>query len=163
MNKHKKYGFTIIEVVLVLAIAGLIFLMVFIALPALQRNQRDAQRKRQAQDVGASIARWVANNRGATSSTRAYVATLVDQGYIKEDEMRDPSTGELPTPIESALGGGLYVNYQSLGAGEYGVDPGGYCQNNVPIDISGAGNYASQVLVFGLEGGGWICASTIMK
>ncbi len=38
-------GFTIIEVVLVLAIAGLIFLMVFIALPALQRAQRDSQRK----------------------------------------------------------------------------------------------------------------------
>ena len=38
-------GFTIIEVVLVLAIAGLIFLMVFIALPALQRSQRDTQRR----------------------------------------------------------------------------------------------------------------------
>ena len=40
-----KQGFTIIEVVLVLAIAGLIFLMVFVAFPALQRNQRDAQRR----------------------------------------------------------------------------------------------------------------------
>ncbi|MBR3323388.1 prepilin-type N-terminal cleavage/methylation domain-containing protein, partial [Candidatus Saccharibacteria bacterium] len=39
-----KRGFTIIEVVLVLAIAGLIFMMVFIALPALQRSQRDTQR-----------------------------------------------------------------------------------------------------------------------
>jgi len=44
-SKTGKRGFTIIEVVLVLAIAGLIFLMVFIALPALQRNQRDTQRK----------------------------------------------------------------------------------------------------------------------
>ena len=44
MNKHKqKQGFTIIEVVLVLAIAALIFLMVFMALPALQRSQRDTQ------------------------------------------------------------------------------------------------------------------------
>jgi hypothetical protein cdiviTM7_02704 len=51
LNKNQnltKKGFTIIEVVLVLAIAGLIFLMVFLALPALQRSQRDAQRK---QDV----------------------------------------------------------------------------------------------------------------
>ena len=31
-------GFTIIEVALVLAIAGLIFLVVFLALPALQRS-----------------------------------------------------------------------------------------------------------------------------
>lgn len=44
MAKTKK-GFTIIEVVLVLAIAGLIFLMVFIALPALQRSQRNTQRE----------------------------------------------------------------------------------------------------------------------
>ena len=36
-NINSKKGFTIIEVVLVLAIAGLIFLMVFVALPALQR------------------------------------------------------------------------------------------------------------------------------
>ena len=45
LNNQTNKGFTIIEVVLVLAIAGLIFLMVFIALPALQRNQRDTQRK----------------------------------------------------------------------------------------------------------------------
>ena len=44
--RNSKKGFTIIEVVLVLAIGGLIFLMVFIALPALQRSQRDAQRNR---------------------------------------------------------------------------------------------------------------------
>jgi prepilin-type N-terminal cleavage/methylation domain-containing protein len=40
---ENKKGFTIIEVVLVLAIAALIFLMVFSALPALQRNQRDTR------------------------------------------------------------------------------------------------------------------------
>ena len=44
-NTKTKQGFTIIEVVLVLAIAGLIFLMVFIAWPALQRSQRDTQRR----------------------------------------------------------------------------------------------------------------------
>ena len=44
-NTKSKKGFTIIEVVLVLAIAGLIFLMVFVALPALQRSQRDTQRR----------------------------------------------------------------------------------------------------------------------
>ena len=41
-------GFTIIEVVLVLAIAGLIFLMVFIALPALQSSQRNTQREQES-------------------------------------------------------------------------------------------------------------------
>jgi hypothetical protein cdiviTM7_02704 len=43
-KKFQKNGFTIIEVVLVLAVAGLIFLMVFLALPALQRSQRDTRK-----------------------------------------------------------------------------------------------------------------------
>ena len=50
INKvNKQHGFTIIEVALVLAIAGLIFLVVFLALPALQNSQKDTARR---QDVG---------------------------------------------------------------------------------------------------------------
>lgn len=49
---------------LVLAIAGLIFLMVFIALPALQRSQRDTQRKQDMARVAAAYNSYVANNRG---------------------------------------------------------------------------------------------------
>lgn len=40
-----KTGFTIIEVALTIAIAGLIFLMMFIALPWLRASQRDAERR----------------------------------------------------------------------------------------------------------------------
>jgi len=67
INKNKnltKKGFTIIEVVLVLAIAGLIFLMVFLALPALQRSQRDTQRKQDVAMVVTALHNWKANNKG---------------------------------------------------------------------------------------------------
>lgn len=57
-------GFTIIEVVLVLAIAGLIFLIVFVALPALQRNQRDTQRKNDMARLKTAIESYKANNHG---------------------------------------------------------------------------------------------------
>ena len=57
LTKSKK-GFTIIEVVLVLAIAGLIFLMVFLALPALQRSQRDTQRRDDLARFQTSIANY---------------------------------------------------------------------------------------------------------
>lgn len=60
----KQKGFTIIEVVLVLAIAALIFLMVFIALPALQRNQRDAARKDVLGKVASAVTTYQSNNRG---------------------------------------------------------------------------------------------------
>ena len=61
MNKQKK-GFTIIEVVLVLAIGGLIFLMVFIALPALQRSQRDTQRRQDVAIIASAVRQYMAHN-----------------------------------------------------------------------------------------------------
>ena len=63
-NKNNFKGFTIIEVVLVLAIAGLIFLMVFLALPALQRSQRDTQRKQDVAMVVTTLHNWKTNNKG---------------------------------------------------------------------------------------------------
>lgn len=44
-----KQGFTIIEVMIVLAIAGLILLIVFLAIPSLERSARNTQRKHDAQ------------------------------------------------------------------------------------------------------------------
>lgn len=61
-NTNSKQGFTIIEVVLVLAIAGLIFLMVFVALPALQRSQRDTQRRNDMSRVDTSLVQYQTNN-----------------------------------------------------------------------------------------------------
>ena len=60
----KQKGFTIIEVVLVLAIAALIFLMVFIALPALQRNQRDQARKEVVGKAASAVTTYQSNKRG---------------------------------------------------------------------------------------------------
>ncbi|MBR1939250.1 type II secretion system protein [Candidatus Saccharibacteria bacterium] len=62
MSTSKRSGFTIIEVVLVLAIAGLIFLMVFIALPALQRGQRNTQRKNDLSRFATAASSYMANN-----------------------------------------------------------------------------------------------------
>lgn len=58
-------GFSIIEVVLVLAIAGLIFLMVFIALPALRSSQRDTQRKQAVGTIVSNYENYISSNRGA--------------------------------------------------------------------------------------------------
>lgn len=65
MKKHNLYqGFTIIEVVLVLAIAGLIFLMIFLGLPALQRSQRNTARKQDYSTIASAIQTYKANNKG---------------------------------------------------------------------------------------------------
>ncbi|MBR3256117.1 type II secretion system protein [Candidatus Saccharibacteria bacterium] len=66
-NTNLKKGFTIIEVVLVLAIAGLIFLMVFVALPALQRSQRDTARRNDLSRVDTSLTQYQTNNQNTTN------------------------------------------------------------------------------------------------
>ena len=100
MNIRKKEnGFTIIEVVLVLAIAGLIFLMVFIALPALQRGQRDAQRKNDLSRLNTAITSYQSNNRGSLPTTwgsctgTPVVCTdfLKDYVAVNGDTFVDPS------------------------------------------------------------------------
>lgn len=68
-NINTKRGFTIIEVVLVLAIAGLIFLMVFIALPNMQRSQRDTQRRNDYSALSSNMTAFMTNNNGKLPST----------------------------------------------------------------------------------------------
>ncbi len=70
---NNKKGFTIIEVVLVLAIAGLIFMMVFLALPALQRSQRDTERSNVIARMVTALNNYQANNRGAIPTEGTYV------------------------------------------------------------------------------------------
>ena len=74
----KDRGFTIIEVVLVLAIAALIFLMVFIALPALQASQRDTARKSDVSIVSAAYNSALSNNRGGTAVNQDVLRRFVN-------------------------------------------------------------------------------------
>lgn len=84
-NYHKS-GFTIIEVVLVLAIAGLIFLAVFLALPALQRSQRDQDRKTSVSKVVSQLTAFQANNRGKLPSDINGATTASVEGAEKFDD-----------------------------------------------------------------------------
>ncbi|UTX51284.1 type II secretion system protein [Candidatus Saccharibacteria bacterium TM7i] len=84
-----KKGFTIIEVVLVLAIAGLIFLMVFIALPALQSGQRDNARKNDVSIVASAVNSFTSANRGADPvANKAKVLTFIENVSDNTDEAK---------------------------------------------------------------------------
>ena len=82
MKKSQK-GFTIIEVALVLAIGALIFLVVFLAVPALQRNQRNDARKRDISSVVDAVASYTGNNPGK----------IVTAGGAYKNGKADASTG----------------------------------------------------------------------
>ncbi|MBQ3292849.1 type II secretion system protein [Candidatus Saccharibacteria bacterium] len=91
-NIKSKKGFTIIEVVLVLAIAGLIFLMVFIAFPALQRGQRDTQRRDDMARFASQLAQYQANNYSKVPSGAAGWNDFISR-YLRGDGdvFADPS------------------------------------------------------------------------
>jgi len=150
-QKNKEKGFTIIEVVLVLAIAGLIFLMVFIALPALQRNQRDTQRKNDMSRAQTAINNFQSNNRGSLPSNWDAFETqyLTSNG----DTFADPSgpnydfVPNTTKPVIGDFNGAQPKIYATTGATCNGED----------ID-TGKGN-RKVALQMKLEGGGISCVS----
>ena len=112
--QKKGKGFTIIEVVLVLAIAGLIFMMVFIALPALQRSQRDTARKQDLSRLQTALTSYQSNNRNALPSgtgaeTTSWPSFVTRYIRTAGDTFTDPTgsdyilstTATLPTDFDS--------------------------------------------------------------
>ena len=86
-SRRREEGFTIIEVVLVLAIAGLIFLIVFLALPQLQRSRRDTQRRSDLGRILAEMENYSTNNDGEYPET---AAELADCLLYTSPSPRDP-------------------------------------------------------------------------
>lgn len=62
--KDQNSGFTIIEVLIVLAIVGLIMLIVFMAVPALNRNKRNTQSRNDVALYLGAVQEWSNNNNG---------------------------------------------------------------------------------------------------
>lgn len=155
----KKSGFTIIEVVLVLAIAALIFLIVFLAVPALQRNQRDTQRR---SDMGRMISQLqtYSSNHNGNLPTTANLSTFV-RSYLSSNgsTFSDPLTGNAynvignKTPVQIAA-----LTPQSSEAGNVYYATSADCGNSGQIE--GTSNQRTAAVVTYLEGSNdWYCVS----
>ena len=75
--KKRNEGFTIIEVLIVLAIAGLIMLIVFLAVPALQRNSRNTQRKADVSGVLGAVQEYTNANSGTLPGSATLSGNVV--------------------------------------------------------------------------------------
>lgn len=178
-NHKTKSGFTIIEVVLVLAIAGLIFLMVFLALPALQRSQRDTQRRDDLAGFSTQITNYQSNNRGRLPvDWNSFLTNYMKQGgtFTTADAPAE-GTGEFMDPDGTNYGVAacgfnkeVTVNNKKFGKctstqltpTEFNhmiyVIYGAKCDGETPVEVTGT---ASRQLAFlyKLEGGGVYCNS----
>lgn len=152
MNSQTKKGFTIIEVVLVLAIAGLIFLMVFIALPALQRSQRDTQRRTDVQRVQAAVQSYQTNNRNNLPSNSDFTGGSFKKNYLETggDTFQDPNGNEY-----SFKAGPAKDNFDAGNTTIY-FQRNSTCNGEIYRSGQGAKKIAFQ---YKLEGGGKVCIS----
>lgn len=154
MNKtigQQKNGFTIIEVVLVLAIAGLIFLIVFPAVPALQRSQRDTQRKQDVSRMMSQLQAYASNKNGNYPPTATVNSTFKD-GYMVKDgqSFSDPSKDSSTPYAINGIGypGNTYTGPADLGNIDYIV--GAKCDDSgakVLTQSSGNRNVAAVIKV----------------
>ena len=112
-KKNNEKGFTIIEVMIVLAIAGLIMLIVFLAVPALQRNSRNTQAKNEASNILAAVGEFVSNNNGTMPTTLAHAATIISSSNVKNITTMtiETSAGNTaPTTSKAVLRKGVKCN-----------------------------------------------------
>lgn len=114
-------GFTIVEVVLVLAIAGLIFLMVFIALPSLQRSQRDTERRNKMANVQTKVMDYQNNNNGKLPNDGSVDAVEDGQLANMDDEWECSRTN--PNAAKCFIRN--YLNGANATENEF-VDPQGW-------------------------------------
>lgn len=152
--KSNTKGFTIIEVVLVLAIAGLIFLVVFLALPALQRSQRDTQRKNDLGRMVSQVTAYQSNNQGnlpaaTTTAWEDFVTNYLTNGG---QTFSDPSTGS----TYAIAGVSTSAGTPSLSAGQIRIYTNSKCGSGTVSTNSGARNFA---IVIYQEQGGFACQS----
>ncbi len=96
LKQSKSSGFTIIEVMIVLGIAAAIMLIVLIAIPQLQRNQRNTARKDVLGRISTEIQNYAGNNNGSIPATAAEFTTFQTR-YLSNINTNDPKTGTAHT------------------------------------------------------------------
>lgn len=118
IKNRKQEGFTIIEVLIVLAIAGLIMLIVFLAVPALQRNSRNTQRTNDASRVSAAVTECLNNNNGSvTTCSVASLGTAAGIGaYITIADNQQLTTQGAPSVSAFQMAYGNKCNPQGTAA-----------------------------------------------
>lgn len=164
VKDKRAQGFTIIEVMIVLAIAGLIMAIVFFAVPQLRRNAADNQRQSVANRVKAEMETYSANNQGVapikyvngTTALSGSFQVCPTNGtgnsscgdfvnrYLSQVNINDP-TSNAAMPVNIANGGaiaGVAAVPSSVVKGNLYIVAGAKCSGDTPVAAAGNQQYA---------------------
>lgn len=133
----ERKGFTLIEIVIVLAIAALILVIVFLAIQGAQRSRRDTEQRNAAARLLAQMENFAGNNNG-TYPTAAMPAAYTD-GIVSTD-------GNGPTYATTTATNAARMNYAS----------NRICGTGGVMTATGA-NARSVAVSFWTESGGAAC------
>ena len=145
--KRNSSGFTIIEVMIVLAIAGLILLMIIMVLPTLQLNSRNHQKKVAVESVYTAMHEYY-NNHGQYPLNADFNCSAVPECVQFESSLN--TSGQIPGGLTVEYGNNslphsyLYAADGSVTADDYGkivIFPAHRCQRNIAANPPGSADY----------------------
>ena len=155
----KNNGFTIIETMIVLAIAGLIMLIVFLAVPALQRASRNTSRKNDAGNILTAIGNFVSNNNGVLPASQTDINNAISGiklGYYTTGSVYyGASTSGTPNTINACptVGlGGCASSPSEVNTEDVIFLPGTTCSGTTPTQTNASSR--SYAIVYEVEASG---------
>jgi len=165
LKKNNEKGFTIIEVMIVLAIAGLIILIVFLAVPALQRSSRNTSRRTDASRLSSAANNFVTNNNGQVPVTAANATAIInDAGTLAQYSSftgAGAASGTTPTTCTATsltankvtICGGAAINFTALASGSDGIviAVNAQCDSSTGPGAVAAASGRQMALVYTLE------------
>jgi len=121
-KKINKKGFTLIEVVLVIAIGALIFLLAFIAFGNAQTNRKDSQRRTALDTIAAEIENYKSDRNGAVPNSGADLKPYVSE--LKTPEKTTYNVEATSVTAATAIPGDVvYTRYTADAASCSDVSP----------------------------------------
>ena len=141
-NINKSAGFTIVEVGLVLAIAALIFLSVFLVIPAFQRNARDNAVKDDVAMVANAVSKFYANDPsnvlgGTTDEINEQINQL--KGYMDGFSSENDNLKILNTCTTTTHSpGGIFQD--GVGYGDIAICSGYRCKSDGVTNTNDSGD-----------------------
>ena len=151
--KYASFGFTIIEVLIVLAIAGLIMVVVFLAVPTLQRSGRNNALNTNANNIFTGVNSYLSNNNGTMPTAAALAASVVT---ISGAAGSNSETVRVDSSIASATvdtGATPITNASAVGTVEIVTGVNAKCNATASGITAGCGTARSVAVLFVAESG----------
>jgi len=148
-------GFTIIEVLIVLAIAGLIMVVVFLAVPALQRSGRNNALNTDANNILTAVGNYSSSNGGTLPASLNGAASATASGGVLT--IGASGTNQETAKVDSGaatvyLNGTTITSASPIGTIQIVTGTAGTC-NSTGTGLGSAGSPRSYAVLYVAESG----------